>query len=220
MSNLYRIHHGPAAIRDLAKAMAGSVGNLEPLPGIYPDYPAPIVRLNADGARELALARWGLPTPPQFLKTKTGAVKKTDPGVTNVRNVKSPHWRRWLGTAHRCLVPFSAFSEPTAAGGRPDTWEWFALDESQPLGFFAGIWTSWTSTRKLKEGEVTIDIFGFLTTAPNAVVAPVHQKAMPVILAGEVAWQTWLTAPPDEALKLQQTWPDDQLVRLPSGAKG
>jgi putative SOS response-associated peptidase YedK len=31
------------------------------MPGIFPDYPAPIVR-NADGARELAMARWGMPS--------------------------------------------------------------------------------------------------------------------------------------------------------------
>jgi putative SOS response-associated peptidase YedK len=34
-------------------------GNLPAMPGIYPDYPAPIVR-NGGGARELAMARWGM----------------------------------------------------------------------------------------------------------------------------------------------------------------
>lgn len=48
---------------------------------------------------------------------------------------------------------------------------------------FAGIRTSnWTSVRKLKEGEVTADLFGFLTTEPNDEVGAVHPKAMPVIL--------------------------------------
>jgi hypothetical protein len=36
--------------------------------------------------------------------------------------------------------------------------------------------------RKVKEGETTNDIFAFLTTEPNAIVAPIHPKAMPVIL--------------------------------------
>ncbi len=40
----------------------------------------------------------------------------------------------------------------------------------------------WTSVRKAREGDVTIDIFAFLTTEPNAVVVPIHPKAMPVIL--------------------------------------
>lgn len=49
--------------------------------------------------------------------------------------------------------------------------------------------------RKLKEGEVTADLFGFLTTDANAVVAPYHPKAMPVILERQEEIETWLTAP-------------------------
>jgi putative SOS response-associated peptidase YedK len=45
------------------------LGNLAPLPEVYPDRLAPIVRNTAEG-RELAMARWGLPTPPVFLKGK------------------------------------------------------------------------------------------------------------------------------------------------------
>jgi putative SOS response-associated peptidase YedK len=48
------------------------------------------------GGRELTMARWGMPSPAFALKGK-----KSDPGVTNVRNVKSPHWRRWLGVESR-----------------------------------------------------------------------------------------------------------------------
>ena len=51
-------------IRELARAMHDRTGNLPPLPGIYPDQQAPIVRTGEDGARELVMARWGLPTPP------------------------------------------------------------------------------------------------------------------------------------------------------------
>jgi putative SOS response-associated peptidase YedK len=37
-------------------------------------------------------------TPPKFLEGR-----KSDPGVTNVRNVTLPHWRRWQGVENRCL---------------------------------------------------------------------------------------------------------------------
>jgi putative SOS response-associated peptidase YedK len=53
------------------------------------------------------MARWGMPTRPKFLEGR-----KTDPGVTNIRNVASSHCRRWLGPDNRCLVPFSSFAEP------------------------------------------------------------------------------------------------------------
>jgi putative SOS response-associated peptidase YedK len=65
----------------------------------FPDYAAPIGCKDANGDRELAIARWSMPTPPQFLK---GDV---DYGVTNIRNVKSPPWQAWLGPANRCVVP-------------------------------------------------------------------------------------------------------------------
>lgn len=34
-----------------------------------------------------------------------------DGGTTNIRNVTSQHWTRWLGVENRCVVPFNSFSE-------------------------------------------------------------------------------------------------------------
>ncbi len=56
MCNLYSLTKGQVAIRQIARAMADRTGNLPPLPGIYPNTHAPIVRNGSDG-RELALAR-------------------------------------------------------------------------------------------------------------------------------------------------------------------
>ncbi len=42
------------------------MGNLPLFPGIFPDQMAPIIRVGAEGERELAMARWGMPGPPQF----------------------------------------------------------------------------------------------------------------------------------------------------------
>jgi hypothetical protein len=42
--NLYSVTKGQQAIRDLTRAMNDRTGNMPPLPGIFPDYPAPIVR--------------------------------------------------------------------------------------------------------------------------------------------------------------------------------
>ncbi len=213
MCNLYSMTTGQQAIRELTRAMADKTGNLPPLPGIFPDYAAPIVRNQPDG-RELAMARWGMPSPAFALKGRN-----SDPGVTNVRNAASPHWRRWLGTEHRCVVPFTSFSEHEvlADGSRPPIW--FALDETRPLACFAGIWTPWTSVRKVREGETTNDLFAFLTTTPNAVVSPFHPKAMPVILTTPAEIDQWLTAPATEALVLQRPLADDALRIVARGAK-
>jgi putative SOS response-associated peptidase YedK len=82
--------------------------------------------------------------------------------------------------------------------------------------FFAGLWApQWTCVRKIKEGLVTADLFGFLTTEPNAVVAPIH-RAMPVILSTEEEIEMWLTTPWEDACKLQRPLPDGKIVLLPS----
>lgn len=193
--------------------MQDRTGNLPPLPGIFPDYRAPIVRNHPDG-RELTMARWGMPSPAFALQGK-----KSDPGVTNVRNTKSSHWRRWLDVGSRCLVPFTSFAENEVLpdGSRPPIW--FALDDTRPLAFFAGIWTRWTSVRKVKEGETTNDLFAFLTTEPNSVVGAYHPKAMPVILTTPDELETWMTAPVPEALALQRPLSDQMLRVVARGAK-
>lgn len=213
MCNLYSHTKDQAAIVAIARAMTDSTGNLPVLPAIFPDQFAPVVR-NTEGERELAMLRWGMPSPAFALKGRN-----TDTGITNIRNTTSPHWRRWLDVRHRCVVPFTAFCEYDTRPGREREPVWFALGEDRPLAFFAGIWTRWTSVRKLKEGETTNDLFGFLTAEPNAVVAPIHPKAMPVILTTAEEIETWLTAPEQEALRLQQPLPDALLRVVARGAR-
>ena len=93
MCNLYSITTNQAAIIALFRVINRYVGNLPPMPGVFPDYPAPVVRNSGDD-RELTMMRWGMPPPP-----RTGG-----PPVTNIRNTSSPHWRGWLKPENRCLV--------------------------------------------------------------------------------------------------------------------
>ena len=98
------------AIRRLFQIDASNdrTGNLPAMPGIYPDYSAPIVR-NGVGGRELVMARWGMPSSQKALmdvtkkradklqaKGKTVNFKQLlrlepDSGTTNIRNVSSVH---------------------------------------------------------------------------------------------------------------------------------
>ena len=96
----YSIATNQEAISRLFRVMNRYVGNLAPMPGVFPDYPAPVMR-NLGAEREMTLMRWGMPPPPKF----------GGPPVTNIRNTSSPHWRGWLKPENRCLVPFNSFAE-------------------------------------------------------------------------------------------------------------
>jgi putative SOS response-associated peptidase YedK len=248
MCNLYSHTSNRAAITALVqdiKRIHENIGNLEPQPGIFPDYAAPIVRNTPDG-RELARVRWGLPSSQKALfdaaskradklRGKGEPVDfdellkmEPDSGTTNVRNIITAtgkwnqHWNRWMGVENRCVVPFTSFSEfdNTVVNGKKNADTWFAFDETRPLAFFAGIWVKdWTSVRKVRTGIETTDLFGFLTCEPNDVVGSIHMKAMPVILTTQAEIEAWLTAPKEEAISLQRPLPDGVLEIVAVGKK-
>jgi putative SOS response-associated peptidase YedK len=162
MCNLYSITTNQAAIIALFRVINRCVGNLAPMPGVFP--PAPVVR-NAGGERELTMTRWGMPPPP-----RAGGFP-----VSNIRNTTSPHWRGWLKPECRCLIPANSFAE-YAPEPNPETKKkdvvWFGLNEDRPLFAFGGLWTEFKGDRGTNSKPIPGPhlVYGFLTTAPNAVV--------------------------------------------------
>lgn len=191
MCNLYRLTSNVEALRRLFGVTAGGFANLAAMPEIYPGQLAPVVRDTA-GGRELLTMDWGFPPPPA-----AGARP-----VTNVRNLASPFWRTALTRPdRRCLVPADAFAEWEGEKGAKRKC-WFTVDGGRTFAF-AGVW------RPVADGAA----MAFLTCAPNALVAPIHPKAMPVILAPE-DHDAWLGAPFEAACALARPYPAERMQRL------
>jgi putative SOS response-associated peptidase YedK len=58
MCNLYSVMTNQAAITAMFRVINRYVGNLPPKPGVFPDYPAPVIRYT-DTGHELAMMRGG-----------------------------------------------------------------------------------------------------------------------------------------------------------------
>jgi putative SOS response-associated peptidase YedK len=161
-------------------------------------------RPEGEGGKTLVVEamRWGFPPPPN-----AGAYY-----VTNVRNVASGFWKPWLKVEHRCLVPVAQFAEPDPEKPKPRAERWFARADGAPM-FFAGIWRDWAGDRGPKSKPVAGPhrLFSFLTCEPNGVVAPIHPKAMPVMLRPGAETERWLTAAWPEACALARPFPATEM---------
>ncbi|MGB3626927.1 MAG: SOS response-associated peptidase family protein [Henriciella sp.] len=228
MCNLYRHHIPISDLRlfveqlDLPLAVAPGLGNLEPA-YVGADQDGPVLH-RREGRLALAMMRWGFP--PTSARTSTG---KWAAPITNIRNLESRWWtnvnRQWLMEAeYRCLVPFSCFAEPVPAGGRSNAW--FA-PSGQDFAFMAGIWRPWSGDTRLApvEGKKTrqrvpaeLNLYAFLTTEPNGVVAPIHPKAMPVVLTEKDECAEWLSGG-EQSLRLQRPLRDELLDLVSSEEK-
>jgi putative SOS response-associated peptidase YedK len=248
MCHAYSITTNVEAIRQFVRDVfrfdvAPEIGNMPPQTGVYPAMLAPIIR-QQDGVRLLDKVWWGMPSPnnviwknakiradrlihkrhEQLSPDEYEALRaaEPDPGVHNVRNTDSLHWRRWLAPEFRVVVPFNSFAEWSNApgpGGKKQGNAWFALDDDRPLAFFAGIMApQWASIRRVGHEAITTDLFAFLTTEPNAEVSAV-QESMPVILRTAEEVELWLTRPWEEARQLQRPLPDGTLRIVSVGNK-
>ena len=146
---------------------------------IAPTQSVPVIRQNPkEPIRELSLVRWGLI--PSWAKDTSAAAN-----MINARSETAgtkPAFREAL-KSRRCLIPADGFYEWQRMWRAKQPY-CFEVNEGE-LFAFAGIWDRW----KDASGN-TLETCSILTTIPNAVTAPVHDR-MPVILDPN-AYKLWL----------------------------
>lgn len=212
MCNLYSLTTARDAVGRLFRVPHNRLQQGAPLPAIFPGRMAPVIRASTDGDRELIDLSWGF-----VLNQKDRAPKR----VTNVRDDKalvSSFWKDSIG-ARRCLVPATSFAEPKEI--TPATWHWFALkgNEPRPLFAFPGIWKRYKGPIRKNGEPVELDVFAFMTTLPNALVATINHERMPVILTQEQQFNTWLHGSTQDAMRLVHSHDPAQMQMVQSGFK-
>jgi len=169
---------GRFARRSTREVLAEWFGvDLEDAPEFVPSYNAapqsvqPVVRLGRDSGRpEFALLRWGLV--PYWAKDAKIGYSTINARAEEVET--KPAFREALRN-RRCLVPADAFYEWQKRGAKSRQPFAIGLKAGEPFAF-AGLWERW----RPKDGE-PLESFTILTTDPNAILEPIHNR-MPVIL--------------------------------------
>lgn len=166
---------------------------------IAPTQVSPVVRIAADGSREMAELRWGLvPFWAKDLAFGTKAINARSETAAEKPSFRNAFRKR------RCVVPASGFFEWQGEPGKKQAYAITAGD--QPLFGMAGLWESWNSP----EGK-TVETYAILTTDANAQMAAIHDR-MPVILpAADV--RSWLDGSPEEVRALMKPYAGPLVIR-------
>jgi putative SOS response-associated peptidase YedK len=172
---------------------------------IAPTQEAPVVRVGAGGARELAMLRWGLV--PSWAKELAVGTKMINARAEGVE--AKPAFRAAV-RERRCLVPATGFYEWKGLPGRKQP---YAITIDRPLFAFAGLWETWTS----REGR-PVETFTIITTEANPAIASVHDR-MPVILPKD-AEEAWLSGDAKDALAVLAPYAAETNLRAVGPAVG
>ena len=211
--NLYALNKKRDMVARFFRVSHNRSAAFEPVSAIFPGHTAPVVRCSADGEREVALMSWG------FVLLQDGRAPRR---VTNVRDDKILQSRFWRGSfeERRCVVPASSFCEPNG-DVKPATWHWFGLrgQDDRPLFAFPGIWRRYQGPVKKDGPRHELEVFAFLTTTPNELVATINHERMPVLLTRDEEFETWLSASPGAALTLAREYPPGQMRIVQEGFK-
>jgi putative SOS response-associated peptidase YedK len=204
MCGRYELHSSPAAL-----ALAFGLPHppeIQPRYNIAPTQQVPVVRLAADGARELSQLRWGLV--PFWAKDLTIGNRMINARGETIAT--KPGFREAYRKS-RCLLPADGFYEwaKLAGGGRQPI---RAAMKSGELFALAGLWSRWRS----REGE-RIETCTIVTTEANELLQHVHDR-MPVILApGD--YDRWLDVDEKDPADLIRPFASAVMLAYPVSAR-
>ena len=161
---------------------------------------------------ELALMRWGLV--PAWAKDPRVGSHMINARAEGIE--RKPSFRRPV-RSQRCIIPASAFFEWQAApGARTNAkWKYRIARQDEELFGFAGLYDVWRDP--YGDGGDELTTCTIITTQPNAVVAPIHNR-MPVMLLPEDE-ERWLDpdlTEPAEIMSLLRPYPAELLVASPA----
>lgn len=192
----------------------GLGGTLEYVPhyNIAPTQATPVVRMLDAGVRPApAMLRWGLI--PRWAK---------DAGIgsrmINARSetaAEKPAFRTPLKT-QRCLVPSTGFFEwqqLDEAIGKRKKQPYYVHRRDKQVFAFAGLWDRWRGPN-----DESIDSFTILTTMPNDLIRPIHDR-MPVIVR-RADYDLWLDPAVHDVERLKPLFgpqPSEEWVTHPVG---
>lgn len=153
----------------LPEPLGAAITAQPPRFNVAPSQPVPVVALHRDGGRRLAMLRWGLV--PYWANDPAAGPKAVNLKAETVGWKFGEHLR-----TKRCLMPADGFYE-WKTEGRKKVPHRFTVDGGRVFGF-AALWDVWG------DAPPRLATCCSLTTAPNPLVATVHDR-MPVILTSE-----------------------------------
>ena len=183
------------------------ISNLEPRFNLAPMQRRVVVRLDKEGRREPVMMRWGL-VPSWSKDDEAGAAMIN----AKVETVAEKPASRAAFNARPCLVVVDGFYEWAKVGPKKKQ-PYFITPKGRAPFAFAGL-REWWRAKGVPKEEPGLETFTILTTEPNALGAPIHNR-MPVILAQD-DWNGWLGTPDDRRVQLR-SFPDDRMECWPVG---
>ncbi|MEP6941645.1 MAG: SOS response-associated peptidase [Betaproteobacteria bacterium] len=179
MCGRYELNETPARLGSRYRVEPGEIefaANVD----VSPTSVNPVVLVH-DGARQLSLRRWGLV--PSWVRDPK-AVRHPFNAASETAADK-PFFRTAL-RKRRCVVPVNAFFEWMPVAGEKRKRKMRIARADGQIMSLAGLYEYW------RQGDERIASYTILTTQPNAIMEPIHDR-MPVVIADDEV-DAWLDA--------------------------